>query len=416
MLNFNFFRKFDQGDNILVIDIESDSIKAGLINIDNEKRQFKITAFHKEWRESQFQGFNVIDCSDLKTNIQKAIVTILRKRNLSSFKKLVIISGKEIFNSGSFAVDFTRVNPEKKIDMGEIKENLQKSLEKIQTEITQNKSSQELTSEDTFKIIDGTMQDVLVDGYPVASPLGFQGKKITMSIFASFLPTSLFELFEDLAKNLNIQSWELKHRIGLIAEFRNDKTTNKNAIFINIGSYFTELLLIKNGRILNINSFAMGGASFTRLLASQMGIGFIEAEDIKLKYSRNNLKKTVSEKIANLLSGEKVFFINQLKNSIKELLGNELIPENFYISGGGAMLPEIKNIFNEGNEVFQDLPTLSPVKYELITTENDEMFLKSSTNISQVADSALIISGFLATKTTEPNGLNSLFKNLIKIN
>lgn len=412
----NFFRKSEQGDNILVLDIESDSIKSAIINIDNAKKRFQITAFHKEWREAQFLGSSVVDSADLKSNIQKSIINLLRKRKSTSFKKMIVVSGNEIFNSDLFNVEFTRENPEKKIDMGEIKEDLQKSFDKIQADITQNKINQEFATEDTFKIVDGTMQNVLVDGYPVASPLGFQGKKITLNIFSSYLPLNFFELFEELAKSLDVESWELKHRIGLLAEFWSNKTGKENAIFINIGSYFTELLLVKNKQILSVDSFAMGGASFTRLLASQMGIGFIEAEDIKLKYSRKSLKRAISDKITNLLSQESEFFINQLGNSMKQLLGNELMTENVYISGGGALLPELREMTTNANNIFKELPALSPVKYDLISIENDAMFLKSGTGINQITDTSIIISGFLSTKITEPNGLNSLFKNLIKYN
>lgn len=416
LLNFlKVFQKSDIGDNVLVLDIESDSVKAVIINTDLSKKRFQITALNKEWRESQFSANNIIDSNDLQVNIKKIVSNILRKNKSIAFKKIIIISGKEILESASFNLEFPREDPTKKIEMSEIKDILQKSFEKIRSEIIKGKTGEETIPDDEFRIVGGMVQDVLVDGYPVASPLGFQGKKISLNIFCSFLPTNFFELFGDLARSLNIESWELKHRTGLLAEYFLEKIKKENAILINIGSHFTESILIRNRHIKNINSFAIGGSSFTKLLADQMGIGFNEAENLKLKYSQGKTRKSISEKIKGLIAKETELFERQMHISIKELLGNELMPETLYLSGGGAMLPELQDLFKKGDGVIlRDLPSLAQTEIVLLSIENDESFLKSNLPINTVADASMIISGFALANAIERNGLNSLFKSLIK--
>lgn len=415
ILSYLKFGRSENTEDILVANIEFDSIKTILINIDEQKKKFSIIGSNKEWTESQFTKEESLNFQGLKSNFQKSVHNLL-KNNKSSKKpkKLIAVSSIGLIESISFDFEFTRTDPQKKIDMPEIKEILEKSFEAIHTEISQSRGQNgEERLQDIFKVTNGVIQNTSVDGYSVAHPLGFQGKKVKLNIFCSFLPNSYFAALSALAEEIEMQLLDVRHRIELLAEYFLNKSS-KNAFFINIGGHFTESLLIKDGQIKGVDFFTVGGSSFTKSLAKNMGIGFIEAETLKLNYSQNKLKKEVAEKIKNILSNDVAFWAGQMRSSMTKLLKNELMPEKIYLTGGGAVLPEILKSFEADGPILKNLPTLAPIESFLLSMDTTENFTGTTKSINPTADAAIIATGYAALNILERNGLNSLFKNIIK--
>ena len=62
-----------------------------------------------------------------------------------------------------------------------------------------------------------------------------------------------------------------------------------------------DVALVRNGGIEGTLSFALGGRTFTRRLASEQGIDLDEAEALKLKYARRELTTAVARDVRKAL-------------------------------------------------------------------------------------------------------------------
>lgn len=404
-------------ESVIVADIGFNSIKTALISIDKQKNKFSIIDSNKERTESQFTEEESLNFQDLKINFQKSARNLL-KRNKSVIKidKLFIISGKGLIENSFFDIEFKRNEPQKKVDMTEVKEILEKSFSTIQEKISQDQDKEQgddAQSQDVFKIVNGVIQNISVDGYSVTHPLGFQGKNIKLNISCSFLPRSYYELLDNLSQDVGAQFLDIRHKTELLTEYLLEKLNVKNFLLVNIGDDFTEIALIKDGQAKGCDSFAIGSSFFTKALSENMGIGFIEAEGIKLSYCRGKLKKVISDKVKDIFLENTAFWSSQARLSLLSLLKSELMPERIYLSGEGSILPEMPESFKINGSATKNLPALSPSETSLLLTNIDSIFTGTTKSIDLSTDAAIVASGYAALNLLEKNGLNSLFKNII---
>ena len=403
-------------ENIIVADIGFNSIKTALISIDRQKNKFSIIDSNKERTESQFTKEESLNFQDLKINFQKSVRNLLKINKFAiKIDKLFIISGRELIESSSFDIEFKRDDPQKKIEMTEVKEFLEKSLSSIQEKISQNNKEQgdDAQSQDIFKIMNGIIQNISVDGYSVTHPLGFQGKNVTLNISCSFLPRSYYELLDSLSRDVGAQFLDIRHGIGLLTGYISEKLNAKNFFLVNVGDNFTEIVLVKDGQVKGHDSFAVGSSFFTKALSKNMGIGFVEAEGIKLSYCRGKLKKVISDKVKSVFLEDITFWSNQARLSLINLLKSELLPERIYLAGEGSLLPEILESFKIDGLAIKDLPALSPGETSLLSISIDSIFTGTTKSIDLLADATIVAGGYAALNLLEKNGLNSLFKNII---
>ena len=109
--------------------------------------------------------------------------------------------------------------------------------------------------------------DVRIDGYKVTNPLGFQGKKVQMSIFNSFAPLVHFSALQNIAEELDIDLLSIVSEPYAVARCLDFEDGNVSAIFIDIGGGTTDIAVVENGAVIGSKMFALGVRTFTKRLA-----------------------------------------------------------------------------------------------------------------------------------------------------
>lgn len=405
ILSYFKFGKIKNGEHILVVGIGSHYIKTVILNIDSAGKQFEVVDLNKERREIQFAE-NLTD--DLSINIKKSVLGILRKNESSTPKKILFVLENNIIKSDLSGFEFVRQDPQAKIAMAEIREFLRLTINRLKEEFGEGK--------DVLKIISGEIQNIAIDGYSVENPLGFQGKKIKLDIFCSFLREDIFDLLDSLAKDLNMNFLGIFGRNWLMSEYLLISQKQGNALFIDIGDATTDLILIKDGSIRAIKSFDFGGSNLTQSVAAKMEVGAEEAENLKLGYLRKEFKKEVLEKMAVIIKVGFGDWAKKLGVPMRDLLKADMLPEKVYVGGEGIlMISEIANIFNDQNSIIaKDISMTSATVCELMEIIKDNNFIGAPKSSSYAIDTPLFAAGFVQLGIFNKNGLNALLKDFLK--
>lgn len=405
ILSYFKFGKIKNGEHILVVSIGAHYIKTVILNIDSENKQFEAVDSNKERREIQFAE-NLAD--DLSINIKKSVLDILRKNESSNPKKILFVLEKNIIKSDLSGFEFVRQDPQAKIAMAEIREFLRLTINRLKEESGEGK--------DVLKIISGEIQNIAIDGYSVENPLGFQGKKIKLDIFCSFLQEDIFDLLDSLAKDLNMNFLGIFGRDWLMSEYLLISQKQSNALFIDIGDAITDLILIKDGGIRAIKSFDFGGSDLTQSIATKMEVGAEEAENLKFGYLRKEFKREVSEKMATIIKASFGDWAKKLGVPMRDLLKADMLPEKVYVGGEGILIiSEIADMFNDQNSIIaRDISMTSATVCELMEIIKDNNFIGAPKSSSFAIDTPLFAAGFVQLGIFNKNGLNALLKDFLK--
>lgn len=88
--------------------------------------------------------------------------------------------------------------------------------------------------------------------------------------------------------------------------------------------------------------FALGGRAFTKRLSQELGVGFEEAEVLKIRYAEGKLGRDVSMKIEKMLEDDCSVWLSGVELSLSEFAQTDSLPHRIFLCGGGSGLPGIK--------------------------------------------------------------------------
>ena len=204
------------------------------------------------------------------------------------------------------------------------------------------------------RLVHSAITQVRIDGYPVTNPIGFQGRNLEVTVFNTFAPLSHVSAIETVARELDLEIAAIVSQPYAMARAcADDETWDAGGIFIDIGGGTTDVALMRGGGVEGTRMFSLGGQSFTRRIATDLGLGYHEAEARKLRHCEGLLPADQEAEVSNLLYADVEVLLQGLALCLRELARGEVLPSNIYVCGGGSLLPELmdelrKNIWAEG--------------------------------------------------------------------
>ncbi|MEX0869814.1 MAG: cell division FtsA domain-containing protein, partial [Candidatus Spechtbacterales bacterium] len=183
---------------------------------------------------------------------------------------------------------------------------------------------------------------------------------------------------------------------AVFSALKERKEKDLSAIIIDVGSKTTRVSLARKGRFEDIKTFSFGGESFTRRIASHFEVGFWEAENIKKRFSRNELGDEAQSTVTEIMQPEISIFLNALEMILKDFSRANLLPSNIYIHGGGGDIPLMDGIIRKKkwkrDLSFLDKPVLHRLKadmFENIEIENSKIESSRIISLLSVSDNIL---------------------------
>ncbi len=330
----------------LALDIGTDLVKALVFKTDKKVKKGVIVGVGSARQKlGNMQSGAVSNIAGVIETSQEAIEAAKAEAGVKKVKNAVIGIAGELVKGTTTMVHYERVNQEIKIGVDELKDIIQKvqfkAYERIRNQIAKETNQNDIE----VKLINAAIVDVKIDGYPVSNPFNFQGKRVSIGVFNAYAPLMHLGALQTIADALNIElisivaePYAVARSIDYEGEF------DFNAIFIDIGGGTTDIAVVRNGGLEGTSIFALGGQAFTKRLASELRTTFEKAEELKILYSANKLNLDLSARIQKIVKEDALVWLGGVEIALSEFSENELLPHRIFLCGGGAALPEIKEV------------------------------------------------------------------------
>ncbi len=365
---FSFLKlKKEKKEDFLIFDIGSKGVKGLILEKEGEKNRIK------RFTSKSFEKFGIFQTTAFEKDLlEKTISEVVEKLNLKdqTLTKIRLIGlSPQILKGRITTISFDRSNPEKIIDKEEEKIILDLILDKAQRKVAKRFEENYKIAPSEFQVLKKEVIETKISGYKVSSILGQKGKLFDFRILVVFTLKNYLKIFNLIKKSFIFKEAILVHEVeGLISWLKNKK--NFSGTFVDVGSRFTQVFLVKDGLLKWMREFEWGGDIFTQALSENLGLTEKEAEDLKLRFLKGELSSGSEKIIEEILAQPLKFWFNRLKQELKEC-GDKfhfVFPQDVYLFGGGSLLPGIKRVLRDGN--WSDLPILSSPKVKFILPKN----------------------------------------------
>ena len=193
------------------------------------------------------------------------------------------------------------------------------------------------------RLVHAAIVEMQIDGYPVSNPIGFTGAQVELQLFNAFAPMVHLGALQSVANALGLEL------LGVIAEpyavatcLDPGELGDAGAVFVDIGGGTTDVALVRGGGISGTKMLALGGRAFTKGLVDRLGLSFADAEAAKLAAASED-RPGVAEA---LLEDARIWRAG-IELMIDDLAGGELLPGRILLCGGGADLPQVREVLDE---------------------------------------------------------------------
>jgi len=400
--NSSYFDEI-KSDYFLALDIGTEAVKAIIFQRPVFKKQesvkFVILGKSQEYfeRSDVFNNRGFED-NDIKNKISESIKgayqnflqnfgrkTNIQINNLPTLVSLPpnILKEKIIFQS------FERENQELTISTKEEIEIYKTVLQKAKNKISIDFSQQFGILPEDLQFISSKISEIKFDGYNVTKIEGFKGKKIDFRIIISF---SLKDYLKNIEKILGYFKLNI---VGFLNKSQNLSYLISDlygeSIFLDVGGEVSQLFLIKKGKIDLIFEFDNGGFDFTERLSRVLGLSLEDARNLKHNYSNSLLSEEVRKKVREILSEDRQSWFESLKKYFRIILAEQktILPNYIIIFGGGSLLPEVKEILEEGN--WEELQFFSQPKVKLLQPSDLKIIEDKTKGLISAQDMNLIL-------------------------
>lgn len=380
---FKFFSKNkNPKKRMIALDIGTEFVKALLFEVVEDKELggkrkgiIKGTGKVRQKLGEMYSG-SVTNVEGVIYNCKEAIREAELEANMSANQLILGIAGEHIKGIMS-EVRYKRGEPEAKINLAELKNIVYKiqgdSFKKARKKVSWETGEDEVD----LKLINSVISDFKIDDYKISNPMGFQGKKVEVSIYNSFAPLVHFGALQTIAAELEKELLSIvtePYAVSKCLDFEDGG--NYSAIFIDIGGGTTDIAIVENGNIKSTKIFAMGGRNFTKRLSAELNVSFQEAEKIKLSYSAGNLEKKSHNIVKKIMEEDADVWLSGVSVSLSEIKEIEHLPSQIYLCGGGSHLIEIKELIQNKDFSkrlnFTKIPNVALLQPERIERVLDE--------------------------------------------
>lgn len=328
---FGKFLKKKTRDIRVAIDIGSLSIKTVLF----EKSGENLKIIKKLVTQFPLKEDPVFIVKFINSYIHDELFQIVKDIHRVPDKVIIGISGDFLENKIS-SIKVERTHKTKNISEEEISEIFKKGVEEVVGE-----------GSDSL-LVDAFPMRVVVDGYEIEDVYkNIGGGLIEVFIFSSTMKKDFWEQFKSIRRVLG----------GIPIKFVSNQFVNAfslpkilnmpDVLLVDIGAKATEVAFVQNMKIRSIHRFLFGGYNFTKFISEALGVGYIEADNIKRQYEDQVLPQNLAGKIKNsILRG-----VVEWERDFIDILSSDynlVVPASVLIFGGGLYLREIQDFLKRG--------------------------------------------------------------------
>ena len=398
----------------IALDIGTEFIKALIIRF-NKQDVREIIGFAKvKQNYSNMEGGAISDIEEVIKRCYEAIETAKEMAEIEPNEIVIGIAG-EFVKGVVNKVTKKRTISTKQLKRKEI-DNLVHQVQEEALSTAKEKLLADIGLDNIkVELVNSSVVEIKIDGYKVTNPEKFQGKNLEVTVFNTFAPLVHVGALETIATRLGY------NLVGIIAEpfaIANSIMSNEayefGAIVVDIGGGTTDIALIRNGGIEGTKMFSLAGRNFTQSLAQNFNISLDQAEEIKLRYSKGDIKEGRNQ-IQAVLSSDIKLLAEGIELALDKLANSEALPQKIYLCGGGSGLLGLQDKIKE-RELYEELPFFKTPELKLLTADNiigieDRVSLKDSAE--NVTPKSLALQAAMVQESKKENLFIKLVSNFV---
>lgn len=398
----------------LALDIGTEFVKALICSAEGTKGRI-LGVGRKHQRLGEMQSGVVTDIAAVINNCQEAIGQAEKMAGTSANQLIMGIAG-ELVKGATTTINYTRREPDTKIDLAELKNIVHKVQWKAFDEVRAELAFETGYNEIDVKLVNAAITDVRIDGYKVSNPLGFQGKDVTISIFNAFAPLVHYGALQTIGAELNMELLAITSEPYAVARcMGNEDGGNFSAIFIDIGGGTTDIAVVRSGGVEGTRMFTLGGRTFTKRLAQALNISFEEAEGIKLAYSGERLEKQSHRIVREAMKSDCEVWLSGVALTLSEFQNVDVLPSKILLCGGGSHLPEIKEVL-DSREWLAKLPFSHKPQIQFMTPKMVSNMIDETKSLKDAQDiTPMALANIALEYMTEEQILSKLLKKVVRL-
>ncbi len=328
----------------LILDLGTGTVKAVIIFIEDNEIHIAGRAYVKYLPKSVQSGV-IVDLEAVASVCREAIALASAQADYQP-QSVIFGVGGQLVESVTTTVHYDRTHPEQSLDASELKNIIYKVQQRSSERLKGVLREKFADAHPNVELIHAAVVDMQFDGYTLNNPIGFQGKRLTLTIFNAYIPLIYASMLQGLARQLNLQLVSIAAQPYGISKLlaKADNLRDYSGVFVDVGSTATDIVVVRDGNVEGMQSFGLGGHFFTRSIQKGLKTTPDRAEKIKLEHGSSKLNKRSADKTSEMIMPDAHIWLSGVELALKEFSDLKTLPSRIYLTGGSAPLPELRRV------------------------------------------------------------------------
>jgi cell division protein FtsA len=340
----------EQAPALVALDVGTEFAKALVVGLEPRPDGGVVGVVRGVGRQRQglthMQSGTVSDIDAVVANCARALGEARTMAGLHATAPVIGIAG-ELVTGTTSTVTIRRRDPRAPLTEDELERLVQRVQDQALAEAEQRIGWESGLDRLDVRLVHAAIVEMKIDGYVVSNPVGFTGAHLELAVFNAFAPMVHLGVLQSVANALGLDL------MGVIAEpyavatcLDPGELGDAGAVFIDIGGGTTDVALVRRGGIAGTKMLALGGRAFTKGVAERFNLSFQRAEAVKLGGEAESVDQTALDEV---LAEDAAIWLRGVALMIDDLAEGELLPGRVYLCGGGAELPQVAGVLNDGD-------------------------------------------------------------------
>jgi cell division protein FtsA len=342
-------------DYLVGLDIGTEYVKALIAHVEGDQIEIKGVGRARQELGDMHQGA-IADIAGVVRNCEAALSEAEEQAGLQAKRCVIGIAG-ELVKGVTNTIRYRRPQPDRPLDEAEMEFIIEKVQDRAAAK-AQKQIALETGNDDVeVKLVNSALVSIHIDGYKISNPIGFQGKDVAVQIYTAFAPMVHIGALERVADELALELIAVAAEPFAVSRsvLGTDTNSSFTAILADVGGGTTDIAVVNDGGVEGTKMFGIGGRSFTNTIASELTIGYEDAEKLKVNIDNEQVKESVKKDVEKAVDKTLEVWLAGVELALGEFDSVDHLPPRILLCGGGASLKKLVQAL-EKREWYKDLP------------------------------------------------------------
>jgi cell division protein FtsA len=351
----SLFSKNQASQHIVALDIGTEYTKALIAKIDGDNLEIIGVGRARQEVGNMYSGA-IADIIGVVKNCEAALIQAEEQASVEAKRVIIGIAG-EFVKGLTSTIRYKRPQPDRQLDTTEMELIINKVEERAALKAKRQIAFETGNPDIEVKLVNSAIVSIHIDGYKVTNPIGFQGRDVAIQIYTAFAPMVHIGALERVASELDLELVAVAAEPFAVARavLGDDANSTFTAVLCDVGGGSTDIAVVNDGGVEGTRMFGVAGRSFTKTIASDLGVGYEVAEKLKLNIDDPKIKPAVRDTIKAAVDKTLEVWLSGVQLALSEFDAIDHLPNRILLCGGGSSLQALVDKL-QSSDWYKDLP------------------------------------------------------------